>query len=117
MSSGGSGGRLGSDSGLAGGELVPVALGQQSEAGGGLGFSVTAGGQGGRLALVKRVWDRRQCVGLQPGDAIVKINGADVQSLSFAQVCACVCVCASLCVCVCVMKVCYQEVRGEKVRV
>ncbi|KAM6977180.1 membrane-associated guanylate kinase, WW and PDZ domain-containing protein 1 [Aplochiton taeniatus] len=71
---------------LAGGELVPVALGQQSEAGRGLGFSVTAGGQGGRLAVVKRVWDRKQCSSLQPGDAIVKINGADVQSLSFAQV-------------------------------
>ncbi|XP_041952821.1 membrane-associated guanylate kinase, WW and PDZ domain-containing protein 3-like isoform X2 [Alosa sapidissima] len=92
MSSGGSGGgsggggRLGLDLGLVGGELVPVALGQQSEAGEGLGFSVTAGGQGGRLAVVKMVLDRRQCAGLQPGDAIVKINGADVQSLSFAQV-------------------------------
>lgn len=68
-----------------GGELVPVAL-AQCEGGGGMGFSVTAGGQGGRLALVKRVWDRRQCSSLQPGDAIMKINGADVQSLSFAQV-------------------------------
>ncbi|XP_076859772.1 membrane-associated guanylate kinase, WW and PDZ domain-containing protein 2 isoform X2 [Brachyhypopomus gauderio] len=68
----------------AGGELVPVALGRSE--GGGLGFSVTAGGQGGQLALVKRVWDRRQCPSLQPGDAIIKINGADVQSLSFAQV-------------------------------
>ncbi|XP_061074782.1 membrane-associated guanylate kinase, WW and PDZ domain-containing protein 1-like [Conger conger] len=68
-----------------GGELVPVALGR-SEGGGGMGFSVTAGGQGGRLALVKRVWDRRQCPSLQAGDAIIKINGADVQSLSFAQV-------------------------------
>ncbi|XP_028850257.1 membrane-associated guanylate kinase, WW and PDZ domain-containing protein 3 isoform X3 [Denticeps clupeoides] len=79
--SGGSGG------GLRGrGELVPVALPQQLEAGGGLGFSVTAGGQGGRRTLVKRVWDRRQCPGLQPGDAIVKINGADVQTLSLVQV-------------------------------
>lgn len=51
-----------------------------------MGFSVTAGGQGGQLAVVKRVWDRRQCPSLQPGDAIIKINGADVQSLSFAQV-------------------------------
>lgn len=67
-----------------GGELVPVALGRSE--GGGLGFSVTAGGQGGQLAVVKRVWDRRQCPSLQPGDAIVKINGADVQSLSFSQV-------------------------------
>ncbi|XP_035377768.1 LOW QUALITY PROTEIN: membrane-associated guanylate kinase, WW and PDZ domain-containing protein 1 [Electrophorus electricus] len=68
----------------AGGELVPVALGRSD--GGGMGFSVTAGGQGGQLALVKRVWDRRQCPSLQPGDAIIKINGADVQNLSFAQV-------------------------------
>ncbi|XP_045552479.1 membrane-associated guanylate kinase, WW and PDZ domain-containing protein 3 isoform X4 [Salmo salar] len=67
-----------------GGELVPVPLGRSE--GGGMGFSVTAGGKGGQLALVKRVWDRRQCSSLQPGDAIVKINGADVQSLSFAQV-------------------------------
>ncbi|XP_018608490.1 membrane-associated guanylate kinase, WW and PDZ domain-containing protein 1-like isoform X3 [Scleropages formosus] len=67
-----------------GGELVPVAVGRSE--GGGMGFSVTAGGQGGRLAVVKRVWDRRQCPSLQAGDAIVKINGADVQSLSFAQV-------------------------------
>uniref|UniRef100_A0A3Q3S5T7 MAGI family member, X-linked a n=1 Tax=Mastacembelus armatus TaxID=205130 RepID=A0A3Q3S5T7_9TELE len=67
-----------------GGQLVPVALGR-SECGG-LGFSVTAGGQGGQLAVVRRVWDRRQCPSLQPGDAIVKINGADVQSLSFSQV-------------------------------
>ncbi|XP_059359726.1 membrane-associated guanylate kinase, WW and PDZ domain-containing protein 1 isoform X2 [Carassius carassius] len=66
------------------GELVPVALGRSE--GGGMGFSVTAGGQGGQLAVVKRVWDRRQCHSLQPGDAIIKINGADVQSLSFAQV-------------------------------
>ncbi|XP_066501026.1 membrane-associated guanylate kinase, WW and PDZ domain-containing protein 3 isoform X2 [Hoplias malabaricus] len=67
-----------------GGELLPVALGRSE--GGGMGFSVTAGGPGGQLALVKRVWDRRQCPSLQPGDAIIKINGADVQSLSFAQV-------------------------------
>ncbi|XP_062855011.1 membrane-associated guanylate kinase, WW and PDZ domain-containing protein 1 isoform X2 [Trichomycterus rosablanca] len=67
-----------------GGELVPVAVGRSE--GGGMGFSVTAGGQGGQLALIKRVWDRRQCPSLQPGDAIIKINGADVQSLSFAQV-------------------------------
>ncbi|KAM7411128.1 hypothetical protein PAMA_021217 [Pampus argenteus] len=66
------------------GELVPVALGRKE--GGGLGFSVAAGGQGGQLAVVRRVWDRRQCPSLQPGDAIVKINGADVQSLSFSQV-------------------------------
>ncbi|KAK6308612.1 hypothetical protein J4Q44_G00218830 [Coregonus suidteri] len=70
--------------GAGGGELVPVPLGRSE--GGGMGFSVTAGGQGGQLALVKRVWDRRQCSSLQPGDAIVKINGADVQSLSFSQV-------------------------------
>lgn len=61
-----------------------MALGQTE--GGGLGFSVTAGGQGSQLALVRRVWDRRQCPSLQPGDAIVKINGADVQSLSLSQV-------------------------------
>ncbi|KAF7649415.1 hypothetical protein LDENG_00141560 [Lucifuga dentata] len=67
-----------------GGELVPVALGRNE--GGGLGFSVTAGGQGGQLAVVRRVWDRRQCPSLQPGDAIIKINGADVQSLTFSQV-------------------------------
>ncbi|AWP09946.1 putative membrane-associated guanylate kinase WW and PDZ domain-containing protein 1-like [Scophthalmus maximus] len=66
------------------GELVPVALGHNE--GGGLGFSVTAGGQGGQRVVVRRVWDRRQCPSLQPGDAIVKINGADVQSLSFSQV-------------------------------
>ncbi|XP_029911665.1 LOW QUALITY PROTEIN: membrane-associated guanylate kinase, WW and PDZ domain-containing protein 3-like [Myripristis murdjan] len=74
----------GSPGAAPGGELVPVALGR-SECGG-LGFSVTAGGQGGQLAVVRRVWDRRQCPSLQPGDAIVKINGADVQGLSFAQV-------------------------------
>ncbi|XP_030641043.1 membrane-associated guanylate kinase, WW and PDZ domain-containing protein 1-like [Chanos chanos] len=79
--SGGSGGGIWGG----GGELVPVALGQ-CESGGGLGFSVTAGGHDGHLTVVKRVWDRRQCSGLQPGDTIVKINGADVQSLSFAQV-------------------------------
>nr|XP_046251543.1 membrane-associated guanylate kinase, WW and PDZ domain-containing protein 1 isoform X2 [Scatophagus argus] len=71
--------------GLSGGELVPVVL-AQSEGDRGLGFSVTAGGPGGRMTIVKRVWDRKQCNSLQPGDAIVKINGADVQSLSFAQV-------------------------------
>lgn len=68
-----------------GGELVPVAL-AQSEGDRGLGFSVMAGGPGGRMTIVKRVWDRKQCNSLQPGDAVVKINGADVQSLSFAQV-------------------------------
>ncbi|KAM4738416.1 membrane-associated guanylate kinase, WW and PDZ domain-containing protein 3 isoform 1-T2 [Anableps anableps] len=66
------------------GELVPVALAHSES--GGLGFSVTAGGQGGQQAVVRRVWDRRQCPSLQAGDAIVKINGADVQSLSFTQV-------------------------------
>ncbi|KAA8591383.1 hypothetical protein FQN60_002326 [Etheostoma spectabile] len=70
---------------LSGGELVPVALGK-TEGHRGLGFSVAAGGPGGRMTIVKRVWDRRQCNFLQPGDAIVKINGADVQSLSFTQV-------------------------------
>ncbi|XP_039528092.1 membrane-associated guanylate kinase, WW and PDZ domain-containing protein 1 isoform X2 [Pimephales promelas] len=68
-----------------GGELVPVAL-AKCERGSNMGFSVTAGGHGGRQTLVKKVWDHRQCNGLQSGDAIVKINGADVQSLSFAQV-------------------------------
>ncbi|XP_076847631.1 membrane-associated guanylate kinase, WW and PDZ domain-containing protein 3 isoform X4 [Brachyhypopomus gauderio] len=70
------------------GELVPVAL-TKCEEGRGMGFSVTAGGHGGhggRRVLVKRVWDPQQCGGLQPGDAIVKVNGADVQSLSFTQV-------------------------------
>ncbi|XP_042265432.1 membrane-associated guanylate kinase, WW and PDZ domain-containing protein 3 isoform X1 [Thunnus maccoyii] len=71
--------------GFSGGELVPVAL-SQCEGDRGLGFSVTAGGPGGSMTIVKRVWDRKQCNSLQPGDAIVKINGADVQSLSFAQV-------------------------------
>ncbi|XP_051804986.1 membrane-associated guanylate kinase, WW and PDZ domain-containing protein 2 isoform X4 [Acanthochromis polyacanthus] len=70
---------------FSGGELVPVAL-AQAEGDRGIGFSVTAGGPGGRMTVVKRVWDRKQCNSLQPGDAIVKINGADVQSLSFAQV-------------------------------
>lgn len=67
------------------GELVPVVL-AKCERGSNMGFSVTAGGHGGRQTLVKKVWDPRQCIGLQSGDAIVKINGADVQSLSFAQV-------------------------------
>lgn len=70
---------------LSGGELVPVAL-AQSEGDRGLGFSLMAGGLGGRMTIVKRVWDRKQCNSLQPGDAIIKINGADVQSLSLAQV-------------------------------
>ncbi|XP_051964591.1 membrane-associated guanylate kinase, WW and PDZ domain-containing protein 1-like [Xyrauchen texanus] len=80
----GSPGALGGVGCGGGGELIPVALGRSE--GGGMGFSVTAGGQGGQLAVVKRVWDRRQCPSLQPGDAIIKINGADVQNLSFAQV-------------------------------
>lgn len=67
-----------------GGQLVPVALGHSES--GGLGFSVTAGGHGGQMVAVRRVWDRRQCTSLQPGDAIVKINGADVQSLNLSQV-------------------------------
>ncbi|KAM4562740.1 membrane-associated guanylate kinase, WW and PDZ domain-containing protein 3 isoform 2-T2 [Odontesthes bonariensis] len=71
--------------GFNGGELAPVAL-AQTEGDRGLGFSVTAGGPGGRLTLVERVWDRKQCNSLQPGDAIVKINGADVQTLGFAQI-------------------------------
>lgn len=78
----GSGPNLGS---LGGGELVPVVL-SKCEGEHGLGFSVTAGGVEGSVTVVERVWDRRQCTSLQPGDAIVKINGADVQSLSFAQV-------------------------------
>ncbi|KAM4563516.1 membrane-associated guanylate kinase, WW and PDZ domain-containing protein 3 isoform 2-T2 [Odontesthes bonariensis] len=65
-------------------ELVPVAVGRSES--GGLGFSVAAGGHGGQQAVVRRVWDRRQCPSLQAGDAIVKINGADVLSLSFTQV-------------------------------
>nr|XP_057907612.1 membrane-associated guanylate kinase, WW and PDZ domain-containing protein 1 isoform X2 [Doryrhamphus excisus] len=71
--------------GFRGGELVPVAL-AQSERDRGLGFSMMAGGPGGRMTIVRRIWDRKQCNTLQPGDAIVKINGADVQSLSLAQV-------------------------------
>ena len=71
--------------GFNGGELAPVAL-AQTEGDRGLGFSVTAGGPGGRMTLVERVWDRKQCNSLQPGDAIVKINGADVQTLGFLQV-------------------------------
>ncbi|XP_067382131.1 membrane-associated guanylate kinase, WW and PDZ domain-containing protein 3 isoform X2 [Channa argus] len=68
-----------------GGELVPVAL-AQTEGDRGLGFSVMAGGPDSRMTIVKRVWDRKQCNSLQPGDRIVKINGADVQSLTFEQV-------------------------------
>lgn len=64
---------------------MPVAL-AQSEGDRGLGFSVMAGSLGGKVTVVKRIWDRKQCNSLQPGDAIVKINGADVQSLSCAQV-------------------------------
>ncbi|XP_029689360.1 membrane-associated guanylate kinase, WW and PDZ domain-containing protein 1 isoform X2 [Takifugu rubripes] len=71
--------------GVCGGELVPVVL-AHSEGDQGLGFSLTAGGPGARMTIVKRVWDRKQCNSLQPGDAIIKINGADIQSLSFAQV-------------------------------
>ncbi|XP_061760087.1 membrane-associated guanylate kinase, WW and PDZ domain-containing protein 3 [Nerophis ophidion] len=71
--------------GFSGGELVPVAL-AQSEGDRGLGFSVMAGGPRCRMTVVRRIWDRKQCSTLQPGDAIVKINGADVQSLSFSQV-------------------------------
>ncbi|XP_031694760.1 membrane-associated guanylate kinase, WW and PDZ domain-containing protein 2-like isoform X5 [Anarrhichthys ocellatus] len=77
-------GAAGSPGSAPSGELVPVAL-RRSESGG-LGFSVMAAGQGGQLAVVRRVWDRRHCPSLQTGDAIVKINGADVQSLSFSQV-------------------------------
>lgn len=66
-------------------ELVPIVLAKCKQDGS-LGFSLMAGGPGGRVAVVKRVWDRQQCNSLQPGDAIVKINGADVQSLSFIQV-------------------------------
>lgn len=71
--------------GVSGGELVPVALAQR-DGGRGLGFSLTAGGPGARMSVVKRVWDRKQCPSLQPGDAIIKINGADIKSLSSAQV-------------------------------
>ncbi|XP_070400951.1 membrane-associated guanylate kinase, WW and PDZ domain-containing protein 1 isoform X4 [Nothobranchius furzeri] len=70
---------------FSGGELVPVAL-AQAEGDRGLGFSLAAGGHRGRVTVVERVWDRKQCSSLQPGDAIVKINGADVQSLSCAQI-------------------------------
>uniref|UniRef100_A0A3Q2ZX02 Membrane-associated guanylate kinase, WW and PDZ domain-containing protein 1-like n=1 Tax=Kryptolebias marmoratus TaxID=37003 RepID=A0A3Q2ZX02_KRYMA len=70
---------------FSGGELVPVAL-AQTEGERGLGFSLMAGGPGGSVTVVERVWDRKQCNSLQPGDAIVKINGADVQSLSYAQI-------------------------------
>ncbi|XP_056280044.1 membrane-associated guanylate kinase, WW and PDZ domain-containing protein 3 isoform X3 [Pseudoliparis swirei] len=70
---------------FSGGELVPVAL-ARTQGDQELGFSVTAGGPGGRMTIVKRVWDRTQCNSLQPGDAIVKVNGADVKSLSIAQV-------------------------------
>lgn len=70
--------------GFSGGELVPVAL-AQTEENRGLGFSLMAGA-GGRLTVVERVFDRKQCNSLQPGDAVVKINGADVQSLSLMQV-------------------------------
>ncbi|KAF7210436.1 transcript variant X2, partial [Nothobranchius furzeri] len=68
-----------------GGELVPVAIGRSE--GSGLGFSVTAGGEGSQQAVVRRVWDCRRCPSLQAGDAIMKINGADVQNLNFTQVC------------------------------
>uniref|UniRef100_A0A3B3Y4M4 MAGI family member, X-linked b n=1 Tax=Poecilia mexicana TaxID=48701 RepID=A0A3B3Y4M4_9TELE len=71
--------------GFTGGELVPVAL-AQTEGDRGLGFSLMAGGSGGRLTVVERVFDRKQCNSLQPGDAVVKINGADVQSLSLIQI-------------------------------
>ncbi|KAG7265154.1 hypothetical protein CRUP_007380 [Coryphaenoides rupestris] len=64
------------------GELVPVALGRSE---GGLGFSVMNGGVGGHQAVVRRVWDRRQCPSLQTGDVITKINGADVLHLTFTQ--------------------------------
>lgn len=74
-----------SPGGVSGGELVPVAL-AQSQGDQGLGFSLTAGGPGARMTVVKRVWDRKQCQSLQPGDAIIKINGADIKSLSFTQV-------------------------------
>ncbi|MGH0134459.1 UNVERIFIED_CONTAM: hypothetical protein FKN15_013547 [Acipenser sinensis] len=40
---------------------------------------------GGGLAVVKRVLDRKQCPVLEPGDVIVKVNGASVQSLSVPQ--------------------------------
>ena len=72
-SSSGAGAGAGPGVGPGLGELVPVALGRSE--GGGMGFNMTAGGLGGQQALVKRVWDRRQCPSLQPGDTIVKING------------------------------------------
>uniref|UniRef100_A0A3Q2EA86 Membrane-associated guanylate kinase, WW and PDZ domain-containing protein 3-like n=1 Tax=Cyprinodon variegatus TaxID=28743 RepID=A0A3Q2EA86_CYPVA len=71
--------------GFSGGEVVPVAL-AQTAGDQGLGFSLKAGGSGGRLTVVERVWDRKQCNSLQPGDAVVKINGADVQSLTPLQI-------------------------------
>ncbi|XP_047235037.1 membrane-associated guanylate kinase, WW and PDZ domain-containing protein 3-like isoform X3 [Girardinichthys multiradiatus] len=71
--------------GFSGGELVPVAL-AQTEGDRGLGFNLMAGGSAGRLTVVERVWDRKRCISLQPGDAVVKINGADVQSLSPMQI-------------------------------
>ncbi|XP_038165342.1 membrane-associated guanylate kinase, WW and PDZ domain-containing protein 3 isoform X1 [Cyprinodon tularosa] len=71
--------------GFIGGEVVPVAL-AQTAGDQGLGFSLKAGGSGGRLTVVERVWDRKQCNSLQPGDAVVKINGADVQSLTPLQI-------------------------------
>lgn len=66
-------------------ELVPIALAKCKQDGS-LGFSLMAGEHGGRTAVVKRVWDWQQCNSLQPGDAIMKINGADVQNLNFIQV-------------------------------
>ncbi|XP_066500148.1 membrane-associated guanylate kinase, WW and PDZ domain-containing protein 3 [Hoplias malabaricus] len=79
-------GTVTSAGGKAGGrELVPVALAKCTD-GRGMGFSMMAGGHSGRMSMVKRVWDRQQCHGLQPGDIIIKINGADVQSLSYTQV-------------------------------
>ncbi|XP_058873315.1 membrane-associated guanylate kinase, WW and PDZ domain-containing protein 3 isoform X2 [Acipenser ruthenus] len=65
-----------------GGEYIPVPVGRSEQ---GAGFTVGGGGPGGGLAVVKRVLDRRQCPALEPGDAIVKVNGASVQSLSFPQ--------------------------------
>jgi len=85
MTLGNGGGGGGEGWGAGGGELVPVVLGR-SEGDQGLGFSMTSGGWDAQMAVVKRVWDARRCGSLQPGDAIVKINGANVQSLSLAQV-------------------------------
>ncbi|XP_041129164.1 membrane-associated guanylate kinase, WW and PDZ domain-containing protein 3-like isoform X3 [Polyodon spathula] len=65
-----------------GGEYIPVPVGRSEQ---GAGFTVGGGGPGGGLAVVKRVLDRRQCPALEAGDAIVKVNGANVQSLSFPQ--------------------------------